>query len=436
MKKLIKPLVVLFAIAAVALVAAGLLITRSTHSSVTALRQEITQNGDPLYFADFQPQSIDGESNGYFHLMNAKEEILAFNDFLMEGFNGESEVNFNDPKKLSKSTVDRLVTGIEVHKELFDQIERMAACEQYQADLDFTEGMFVSLPHLNLFTSIADSLQAKTVADVSQQRGDEAIRNCISGMRISRLLMNEPILVSFLVAIGLERTMLDSAFYVISSTPTSAESRAELALEIANSAYGSGVVRVLKGERSCGIQTFKDIREGNNDLLEGADASRLIPGFGFERAYLNDDEAKYIEFMNAMIASAAESHGERVRVFAEISQEIEDSGFRFMVTKLILPGILAVTEVVDQLEVKAGCLQVILRLQAEGEVALEDLPEDPFSGKPLLAKQTEQGWTVYSVGANQQDDKGDLGTPGQNWRQKPDIGYGPALASPFGENEN
>lgn len=436
MKKLIKPLVGLLVIAAIGLAAAALAITRSTHSSVTALRQEITKKGDPLYFADFQPQSIDGGSNGYFHLMNAKEEILTFSQFLMEGFNGESEVNFNDPKKLSKSAVERLVTGVEIHKQLFEQLERMAACEQFQADLDYTDGMFVSLPHLNLFTSIADSLQAKTVADVSQQRGDEAIRNCISGMRIARLLMNEPILVSFLVAIALERTMLDSAFYVISSTPTSAESRVELALEIATSAYGSGVVRVLKGERSCGIQTFKDLREGKKDLLEGTDASNLIPGFGFERAYLNDDESKYIEFMNAMIASAAESHGERVRVFAEINQEIEDSGFRFMVTKLILPGILAVTEVVDQIEVKARCLQVILRLQGEGEVALEDLPEDPFSGKPLLAKQTEQGWTVYSVGVNQQDDEGGLGTPDENWRQTPDIGYGPVLASPFGEDES
>ena len=79
---------------------------------------------------------------------------------------------------------------------------------------------------------------------------------------------------------------------------------------------------------------------------------------------------------------------------------------------------------------------MILRLQAEGQVALNGLPQDPFSGEPLITKQTDQAWTIYSVGKNQKDDDGNFGTPEQNARQAPDVGYGPMNIVTSGQHEN
>lgn len=39
---------------------------------------------------------------------------------------------------------------------------------------------------------------------------------------------------------------------------------------------------------------------------------------------------------------------------------------------------------------------------------LVDVPEDPYSGRPLLFRASENGYTVYSVGPDRQDDGGDL----------------------------
>ena len=39
---------------------------------------------------------------------------------------------------------------------------------------------------------------------------------------------------------------------------------------------------------------------------------------------------------------------------------------------------------------------------------LREIPSDPYSGRPLLFRPAESGYTVYSVGPNQQDDRGDL----------------------------
>ena len=434
MKKLIKSLVVLLIVALVVLLIIGVFVTRSTRSKVTALRQEIKRQGDPLYLVDFQSQPIEDDSNFYFHLMNAKGDILSFDDFLQKSLNGGAGADFSDPKNLSEPDVDTLVKGIKDHRDLFVQIERMAACQQHQADLELEKGILVFLPHISLCKSLVRTLEAKIISDVSQQKGDEAIRNCIQGMRISHLLMEEPILISFLSALAMERTMLDSAFYVISTTPTSAEARADLDDEIENSNRRSGMVRALKGERSCGIQTFRDLREGNSDAFEGMPGPKLIPGLGLKQAYLNDDESEYIVLMNATIENVDKSHAERVRFSEQVTKTIEDSGFRFLVTKLIMPAMLATTQAVDLNDAKAASLQVIMRLQTEGKVALDKLPQDPFSGKPLITKQMDQAWTVYSVGKNQKDDQGDVGTPKQHAHQAPDIGYGPIRIDPSGED--
>ncbi len=436
MKKLIRPLIVMLVVTLVALLATGLFVTRSTRSRVTSLRQEIKQKGDPLYLVDFRAEPIEEDSNFYFHLMNAKEDIVAFDEFLQKSFNGWTGADFRDPKNLAKSDIDTLTKGIDDHKELFAQIDRMANCQQYQADLDFEKGLLVLLHHLTLCKSLTSILEAKTTSDVSQQKGDEAIRNCIRGLRISRLLMNEPILISFLSALAMERKMLDDAFFVISTTPTSLDARADLNREISNSNRKSGMVLALKGERSCGIQTFRDLREGNDNALGGMRVSNQILGFAFKQAYLNDDESQYITVMNNAIKTADKSHAERVRLSEEIINKLEGSTLRFSVTKLILPATLATTEAVDFNTAKARSLQVILRLQTEGQVTLNDLPQDPFSRKPLITKQKDQAWTVYSVGKNQKDDHGDLGTPKQNALQAPDVGYGPIHVVSSGGNAN
>ena len=436
MKKPIQSLIVILSVTLAVMVVIAVFVTTSTRSRVTELRQEIKQQGDPLYLVDFEGEPIQDDSNLYFHLTNAEEDLLAFDDFLRLNFNGAAGPDLRDPKALTPSDIDTLVKGIQEHQKLFAKIDRMAASEQYQADLDLEQGISVSLQHLNLCKSVKATLDAKTISDVSQQKGDDAIRNCIQGLRISSLMMDEPILISFLSALAIERKMLDDAFYVISNTPTSEEVRSELIGEIARSNRKKGIVRALKGERSCGIQTFRDLREGNGNALKGTRVPNMIPGFGFEQTYLNDDESEYISVMNATIENVDKPHTERVQIAEGIVRNLEGSDFRYAVTKLILPAILSATEAVDFNSAKASALIVLLRSQADGELAFENLPRDPFSREPLLAKQTDQGWTVYSVGKNHNDDQGELGTLGQRAVDTPDIGYGPFRVVASAEDAN
>ena len=37
---------------------------------------------------------------------------------------------------------------------------------------------------------------------------------------------------------------------------------------------------------------------------------------------------------------------------------------------------------------------------------MNQVPEDPFSGKPLVYSKNKNGWTLYSFGEDMEDDKG------------------------------
>jgi hypothetical protein len=54
---------------------------------------------------------------------------------------------------------------------------------------------------------------------------------------------------------------------------------------------------------------------------------------------------------------------------------------------------------------------------------------DPYTGDPLLIKQTEAGPIVYSVGRNQKDDGGKLGD------ELEDVGVGPLELAPAARDQ-
>ena len=121
--------------------------------------------------------------------------------------------------------------------------------------------------------------------------------------------------------------MLDSAFYVLSSTPTSVEVQADLKREVEASKRGRCAVQALKGARACGIQTFKDLREGDDEAFQGMGAPNLILDFAFKKAYLNDDESKFIEVMNIAIKLLDKPYAERVRFSTRWVQKFKIATF-------------------------------------------------------------------------------------------------------------
>ena len=94
---------------------------------------------------------------------------------------------------------------------------------------------------------------------------------------------------------------------------------------------------------------------------------------------------------------------------------------------------------VVRLQALIRCLRVLNALQAHAPWGGNEIPKltelglpvetttDPFSGEPLHAKKLPQGWLVYSVGPNLQDDGGNLENPVTG-----DVGIHPPLPAAKG----
>ncbi|MDG2223092.1 MAG: hypothetical protein P8L85_17050 [Rubripirellula sp.] len=417
MKKILKLLMVLFFLALSAILLTGFFIARSSRSKVAELRQEIQTQGDPLYFSDLTPESVNVKGNAFIPLMEAEEELSEFRFYYRDNF------DFDTPNELSAEQLKALVKKVEESAELYRQIDEILACTELEAEIDYSAGLDASLEYVSVLRAANDAIQARTISYVSQNRGDEALRSCLDGMRISRLLKDDHNLVGLLISVAIQQTMSDDAFYVLTTCPTSPEARDELVQELSLADFKKSLLVAFKGERSLGVQTFRDLREGKGQFANDI-KPRFQTGLGFWGAYVNNDEATYIQLMNRIIASVDQSHVKRKQLAEEITAKL-DGGFGQIVTKLILPSVLSVSESVDAVDAKIRSLQVICRSLTEGEDILKDLPNDPFNDQTLTATKTPAGWIVYSVGLNLQDDGGDLGTPDQNVREIPDIGYGP-----------
>ena len=98
----------------------------------------------------------------------------------------------------------------------------------------------------------------------------------------------------------------------------------------------------------------------------------------------------------------------------------------------LLPAIQAAHNAVTMSLARIRCLRVLNALQAHVPVGSNEVRKltelglpteavtDPYTGDPLHVKKLPQGWLVYSVGCDLQDDGGKLGNPVHG-----DVGVGP-----------
>ncbi len=103
---------------------------------------------------------------------------------------------------------------------------------------------------------------------------------------------------------------------------------------------------------------------------------------------------------------------------------------------LLFPALEAAYVAVTRTRAEIRSLRVLNALQTHVPAGSNETPKlselglpvetttDPFTGEPLHVKKTPQGWLVYSVGPNRQDDGGKLDDPRDG-----DVGVGPPPAN-------
>jgi hypothetical protein len=243
-------------------------------------------------------------------------------------------------------------------------------------------------------------------------------------LRLSRHFDQNPTLVGFLVATAVRMVAVDTTNLVLQSGPLPASAYAALESELAKHDVARTFQRMLPSARATSIQELGEMGSS-------------IVGY-FQMPAGKVDQSSQLELFDILIENATQPYGITLEKMAAVADQAGT------LTELLAPALSATVRAVAKSQAEVRCLRILNALRSREQTGQTDEPKladlglpaeaitDPFSEKPLLLKKADNGWLVYSVGPDQNDDGGELG----DYLDK-DIGLAPptSKADPDGNDK-
>jgi hypothetical protein len=286
-----------------------------------------------------------------------------------------------------------------------------------QWDFNLTSQSFLTsmlTERVSSLRSIWRVLHYQAEVQLADGRRDDALRTCLTMLKLTRLLHHEPCIVNFLVGMAVRWESMLVTEQVLTSGPISPELHAELEAELARQDLAAAYRESLRSERALGSDCFRDLG---------------VP-YHFQPLFKND-HCDYLDLIAFAIATTDRllDDGHVRDEFARVSRE---AGF---LTRTIVSSIEHARESRCRIETFLHALRVLNAIQAREQAGDASEPQldklglpveatlDPVNGEPLRLKKTPQGWLIYGVGANLSDDDGQL-------EDLLDVGVGPSEVAP------
>jgi len=246
---------------------------------------------------------------------------------------------------------------------------------------------------------------------------EAAWRTALTGIRFADSLRDEPILVSQLVRVAQLEIAVDALQAVAEIAPPSADDCAKLETLLTSFENREPLVRAFDAERLVlGGWAFKLPLTASNIRNLGTELSSLALCSAI-RPLRNVDHAAYLRVLRQYTRNAAEPYAPGD---AGIEDQMINAAPRYCIlTRVLVPALSAAkakfTGMIAQAKVMRAGLAAIRFKQEHGAYPadLQALKlanaDDPFTGKPLIYRTTDRGFTLYSVGVNLVDDGGAKG---------------------------
>jgi hypothetical protein len=403
-------------------------LVRITDSRLEKQLAAIRAAGDPLSIAELiDVKPIPPEQDAAVYLRRARDGNRAIREELDALHDGKTY----EQGYPTEAELKRIQSAFEAYPNVIPLLGQAAACEEYVPQFDPKELSQIGSPpdprqFLDIFLSHVNGggEPTRTLANWAvwlrfHDRREEALQTCITMLKLSRHVEHEPTLVGYLVAIACRRTGVCEANYVLQSGPVSNESRRTLEEELARYEAAEGYRRALVSERAFGLDNFRTF---------------TFMDWWIGRAYWNREKSDYLDLLNHYITEADQP-------FFALPASDDVASPRGVFSGLIAPAIGAARVSMERSLALTRALRVLNALERQpqpekmpaadlSDLGLpKDATTDPFTGKPLRVKKLPEGWLVYSVGDDLQDDGGKVDEDTQG-RQGSDVGLGPIASKP------
>jgi hypothetical protein len=400
-------------------------------NQIDARFRAIRDAGEPVSIADLDAWlgPVTKENNAAIPLQEAmdKHQPLTSPKAAILFVNFEYVAKPTEP--LTSQMKDATVALLQGEQESLLALSEAARLSHCRFPYDHATGDYARLTPLPDLQRI---LLAKAAYEAELGQANEAFQTLLVGMRVSQACRREPTLLMQIVRMCLHATIVDAIEQSLNRTTFSPEQLRQLQEEIEKLNTGDRIYTGLLFERCHLIEMFENMVKdtGGNSLLSGIDLNWSLLAL---RNRVN--ERHILKKVDAMIETARLSPAEALKRAESNSEESPTEVARGIpIIRSRMPDSLAANpELWDQdlpadLKFQASDSSILscaatgialLRYRQEkgafptslGDLTpryLNEVPVDCMDGKALRYFHDDGGFTVYSVGANKNDDKGNL----------------------------
>jgi len=288
------------------------------------------------------------------------------------------------------------------------RLREAAGMEHCRYDWDYTTG---ALPEMKSLRQCAQLLQLGAISQADQGDTGAAIAYIKDGLRLSDSLRREPALINYLVRIAGSAVALGGLERALNVAPFTDGQLQDLSGALAEAGGHFDLAEVMVTERCFNIEYTRD-----PSLVMGSGQGRGVWLPGIRGTGLAD----ILDYMGNCVAAARLPLTKRVARFREIEAERDQLSFLHVMVKILAPAMSRVAEqdlrVHAHLDLARTALAIERYRLATGAVPdrleelvpqyLEQVPIDPFDGRPIRYRRTEPGYVLYSIGEDGQDSGG------------------------------
>jgi hypothetical protein len=330
---------------------------------------------------------------------------------------GEAEIPpLGDPWP-DQAAVGALLDKYAESMKLMHEAARRGGAARYP--IDFDAGLVADWSHCMRLRPGARMLALEAHVRVRQGDAHAAAESIRTMLRLAESLEREPNMVSQLVRMVCHGIASSLVVELLTDAGFSEEDLARLQEDFAAVSYDDGVQAAMIGERALGIQVFQDPAKA----FEALGDERLR-----DQLPCNDDFLLYIDLMSEIVAAAKLDDPERLRAAEQWEDRYEaifdDVGAvtknRYLFTSLLTPAMSVMFQAtsrhgavnrstvtwiaLERYRRKHGALPE--KLEQLVPEFLDEVPADPFDGRPLRYLIRDGKPVIYSVGKNRVDDGG------------------------------
>jgi hypothetical protein len=290
------------------------------------------------------------------------------------------------------------------------------------------------MPHLTSTRAAARLLDLAISLQAEDGDPQAAVSSIYDGLALAKPLMEEPVLISSLVAYAIDSITLAGAQRLLSRTDLAADDLVTLQKAFESSADSLSIRSALAGEAVITSEALKMLEAGRAPssadvtLPDGTEESLANMKLGAWSAWFlrNDMKGANAEMIRVSmkLISAAEKPTPDVLggpFEKKLDSQLAASRYRFAImARMLLPAELRAIQQCEIMRAKlrsaAACVAALRfrndtgawpnSLNALVPGYISAVPNDPFSGAPLVYRVREDGIVVYTAGRNGIDEGG------------------------------